>query len=776
MIDVQLADDWRINPPPEPFANFSPQGWVLSLPEEDAARRLLGELAKTPNARLLSRLGMILAVLALLLPLSLFAVLGNGIYDLLVGEPSLRLMLVSGGALLAYIVLAIIAAGSQRLSLLSQELGAMVDNFRDMTSRFHLRPARIKRLTRAWCRHHGLWQTRRVAIWNPGPPRENTVQVFWDILLPLFEEMLPDGSELTLHVRADEMPTVRAALRQHARLRLRESVSRSTVGAALTPGSALAAAERALLCIMRIAAFPRDRIVASPLAEAVGPCCFSENAFARLTRSFASDAEQEAAPRFLARCRSDYGYLDMDAGQIEILRLPEPLATETWADASDLAARMRQSLLSDPRRFLHEGDPAALLCTLNALAVLHDASEDAPLRQNLKRQLKALIGETLLCLEERENYPLFTHIARQEFTAGPNGVQPGGQPGGQLARLLPRVIGEDDAASALGREVLDLTRFNAFDAATLLCLARLLEICGFYPAASAVWLKLKNIDPLRAGIHLARLCERQGRAAEGLAGIGRLLADNRLDQRPEIRVAALLEGAWLCYSATPEALDQGWLWLDAADDELERQPGEAQSHWRLHNYRALYFDAAGRYAEAIAEHRLALSIPGVRLKWYSGSLSNLAYVSRKAALAAPGEVGQRLGAALEYAELAVKLKRRIADKDELPVALHNLALTHLCRALTDKAATATAAASARAACAEGLAILDEIESDKKRFALCLEMALAVGLSGEDWATPLATACAAWPSEREQVVLARMTPDETGLAALGKAILALEILD
>ena len=121
---------------------------------------------------------------------------------------------------------------------------------------------------------------------------------------------------------------------------------------------------------------------------------------------------------------------------------------------------------------------------------------------------------------------------------------------------------------------------------------------------------------------------------------------------------------------------------------------------------------------------------------YSGSLTNLAYVSRKQALSqlaqgAVAEAQSSLAEALEYAHLAVRLKRRIADVDELPVALHNLALIHLCRGWLGGESPQQAGEAAQAASAEGLAVLERIASSKKRFALCLENALALALLGQD---------------------------------------------
>lgn len=107
----------------------------------------------------------------LLLPVGVFAVLGNGLYDLFMEvEPAPRQLAVLAGALLLYVVLAALAASSQRMSLLSQELGGMIDSFRDMTQRFHLRPARLMRLARAWGGIAGCRKRRRSRCGIRGGP------------------------------------------------------------------------------------------------------------------------------------------------------------------------------------------------------------------------------------------------------------------------------------------------------------------------------------------------------------------------------------------------------------------------------------------------------------------------------------------------------------------------------------------------------------------------------------------------------------------------------
>lgn len=776
MIRVEVVADWQENPPPETFVATDGGRWHISLPETAAAERFVSELASVPNARLLALSGTTLAVLVLLVPVSLFAVLGNGLYDLILEEqPSSRLYLLVAAALLAYIVLAAIATGSRRMSLLSQELGEMVDGFRDMTRRFHLRPARIMRQARAWARLNRLEQSSGIELWNPGPPAASgEAQIFWDILLPLCEEKLGRNSLLRLHVRSDEITAIRSALQARPGIQLESTPATPPITAAMVPGSVLSAGEMRLLQILRIACFPLQRIMACPLDLTNGPACFSENAFLRLVAHFASDQSQDAVYRFLGRCRKDYGYLSMRPEQLETLTLPPSLATSSQAETAALAEQARQLLTSDPYRFVHGDDPSSLLHAINNLAIVHDrAASDPRQQQGLKQQLRTLTSRCIESLDRGEHYALFAHIASQEFGNSPAA--------GQIARRLPRVIADHAADDDLTQEVLALTRFNAFAPDTLKRLARLLEVGGDYAAATAIWHKLRNIDPLLAGIRLARLYERQGQASAGLESIQPILACPNLEERPAIHVAALLEAAWLCYSTADQAcLATGFTWLEDAASVLERHPGEAEAYWRWHNYRALYLDARGQYPEAITENRQALAIPGIQLKWYSGSLTNLAYVSRKYALnrhrQEPALSQALLDQSIRYATLAVDLKRRIADVDELPVALHNQALAQLCQALLQPDRAPAGIVQAKAIISEALDLLERLGSSKKRLALLLEQTLVCGLRGEDWQASFAAACQAPASPREQACLSRIEQHEDGFSALSAAVLDLEILD
>jgi len=398
-----------------------------------------------------------------------------------------------------------------------------------------------------------------------------------------------------------------------------------------------------------------------------------------------------------------------------------------------------------------------------------------------------VVAGFLECVEENDRYDVVRHF----FGQGRDGNLKA------MASCLPAVVGAGDE-SGNGRlvreEVRRLTRFNAFGYAALTRLGRVHEVVGNYAEALAVWRKLEAIDGRRARVRIARLSERGGDFAAAADGIGAAIGD--LERQPSahavgnaalLAVETYLEGAWIIVSAAAAGqqeecrrrLEQAERWLARVD-----QVADPLIYWRYFNYLGLYHDWCRAYPEALAQHRRALAIPGVSDKWYSGSLVNLAYVQRKAALLRTGGQVAAMAADLEtaqtYAALAVDLKRRIGDEDELPVALHNLALAGLCRILAAPAEnTEDALASHAAECAsvarEGLAILDRLGSNKKRFALLLELWLAERLCHRD-GHEAALALCALPglSGVEAECVARL--DEANAAGfVGDKIVALQLL-
>ena len=782
MKQVSIASDWLSAPAPEDTIFHVEKAWHFSLPEGLGADELMSEFARLSGKNLLSSFGTLVAICSLLVPISLFAIIGGALYDVFKeAETPVRIYQVLISAMLAYVLLAVLAARSGRLLFLSQELGTVIGGFQDIAKRLQHHPNRILRLARKWADIENLAMAERVDIWNPNyTPADASIaaqkSLFWTVLLPLLREKLNPACRVVLHVRHDEVANLLQCLSK-AGLSVDTQVIEPINGIRQATGEDfLTANERPLLRLLRISCFPVEAITANVLGQAVGSQCFSENYFLHLTSWLLQGSDQGVISRFLSRCRDDYGYLD-EQNEFDILSIPAQTDATIFLDCQNFSARAQQLLVNDIRRFVNDHDPLSYLATINALASLHDAQHaNQRFQENLKEQIKTLTVEAIAILEHGEYYPLFSRFAHNEFsdTSSNN----------QLANYLPRVIELTATDSLLQQAVFDLTRFNAFDTETLIRLARMLEVCGFYRHALAIWSKLSLIDPLRAEIRRARLLERLGEAVQGFKNIDSLITSNQLACRPELHIEALLEGSWLCYSTQNSSLaPTGTEWLDAAKALLNEHIGHNIQWWRYHNYRALYLDASKRYAEALAENQKALAIPGVNLKWYSGSLVNLSYVSRKNALSehatgSPKVAIDQLLAAIEYANLAVTLKKRIGDRDELPVALHNQSLANICLAMLGQAEEKSVLAEhARSAAEQGLQTLLELGSTKKQLALSLERTLALWLLEQDWTEALAAAEAAPMNSAESAILGKISAS-AALAprALADAVLKLEILD
>ena len=782
MKQVSIASDWLSTPAPQNAIFHVENAWHFSLPEGLSADELMSEFARLSGKNLLSSFGTLVAICALLVPISLFAIIGGALYDVL-KEPdaSARIYQVLIFALLTYIFLALVAARSGRLLFLSQELGTVIGGFQDIAKRLQHHPTRILRLAKKWADIENLAMAERVDIWNPNyTPADASIaahnSLFWTVLLPLLREKLNPACHVVLHVRHDEVAKLLQFLTK-AGLSVDTHIIEPIKGLRqATSEDFLSANEKTLLRLLRISCFPVEAITAKVLDRAVGSLCFSENYFLQLTSWLLQGSDQGVISRFLSRCRDDYGYID-EQNEIDILSIPVQTDATIFLDCQNFAARAQQLLVNDIRRFVNDHDPLSYLATINALASLHDAQHtNQRFQESLKEQIKTLTVAAIALLEDGEHYPLFSRFAHNEFSDTSTKSQ--------LANYLPRVIELTATDSSLQKAVFDLTRFNAFDTETLVRLARMLEVCGFYRHALAIWLKLSLIDPLRAEIRRARLLERLGEAEQGFKNIESLINGGQLACRPKLHIEALLEGSWLCYSTQNVLLlPTGSGWLDSAKALLNEHVENNTQWWRYHNYRALYLDTSKHYAEALAENQKALSIPGVNLKWYSGSLVNLSYVSRKNALnehvVGSTEIAiDQLRASIEYANLAVTLKTRIGDRDELPVALHNQAMANICLAMLGQAEQKSAQAEqARSAAEQGLKTLLELGSTKKQLALSLEKMLALWLLEQDWTEALAAAQNAPMSSAESAILgevsalATLAPD-----ALARAVLNLEILN
>lgn len=702
----------------------------------------------------------------------------------------------------------------RRLPLFEENLESVGHTVRLVVEDFLNSKRRQRRRLRQRLKRLGADQVARIEVWNPqsapgatgnaGHGAAPTEPLAWSILLPALVDVSRPDCALALHIRQDETADVCAAAQALPDLAVEVEVAAQAAPAAAAAGAAprslIPAAEQTWLPLLALAAF--DPAALTPLAPAGAARVFSENAFHRLLPLAGNGVTRAEASRFLNRCLNDYGLLrdDPDSG----LWFLAGDADAPPARQGALWTALFHALTANAQAFVDGDDPLTHLVVSGALcALLHDLPPaSAGTRRRLAQQLLEVVGGFIAAVEKSERYDLMKRVL-----AGP-----GRRNLQDLGRYLPRVVdaGEErgDADAAFTLDLAETARFNAFGYDTLARLARLFEVVGAYPEAIAIWTKLAPLDPTRARVRLARLEERSGDPQAAARAIDPLLAEldaaadaggEVLAVPPLLRAEAYLEGAWIIYSVLDDARrDEGRQrlatarrWLLASPPDAAAANAVAIAYWRYHNYLALYLDWAGDYAAALAEHRRALAIPGVSGKWYSGTLSNIAYVARKAALAAandaPAARRHRLDDAVTAAGLAADLKERLGDEDELPVALHNLAVSRYCRAALDEAGAARdeRLSAAAAAAREGLAWLDKADSDKKRGALLLETLLAGRAAGAD-ADPAALAAllalpdsALAPAERRARDLLAAAPDEaargTALDELGRRVHCLELL-
>jgi hypothetical protein len=120
------------------------------------------------------------------------------------------------------------------------------------------------------------------------------------------------------------------------------------------------------------------------------------------------------------------------------------------------------------------------------------------------------------------------------------------------------------------------------------------------------------------------------------------------------------------------------------------------------------------------------SLPGIELKWISGTHVNLGIAYRER-FNRQRNVDD-LERAVMHASRGVNIKRELGDLDELPIALHNLAYTHLIQFTAQ--GNADALERARTHAGEGLRLQAATGSSKKRGQLLAEAWVAQTLRGD----------------------------------------------
>lgn len=98
--------------------------------------------------------------------------------------------------------------------------------------------------------------------------------------------------------------------------------------------------------------------------------------------------------------------------------------------------------------------------------------------------------------------------------------------------------------------------------------------------------------------------------------------------------------------------------------------------WHAYNTTAQYHEWEKNYPACIKYLQRCLNLPGVEIKWISGTYVNLGIAYRERYINGSNDMND-LEHAVSYGKEGVQLKRNLGDRDELPIALHNLALSQL---------------------------------------------------------------------------------------------------
>lgn len=414
-----------------------------------------------------------------------------------------------------------------------------------------------------------------------------------------------------------------------------------------------------------------DRALSLELVEALYERC----------RSLASE---ESAGTFSRRslaalvdaCRNDYGLIQEE--QVKghrIIKLSERLARpELLEDALERWPNLRQRVRQEALSYAGLDDPVGLLMLLGCCA---DEGEVALKHARLLDRLVAEIRRTEMYFLMHPFWALF-----------------GRQPQEPLFRRL--------------------------NLESLKHLVVLFERSGRFEQALELARALQSVEGCRYRIAEGRLLERLGRYPEAFAiftqdaRLGRLRRE--ASAHPELALSLLLQLSWAIVSGRlQEHRSAGRAALAEAQGLLDEQLGalsDPNMLWHFHNNRANYAEWEGDFEAAIAEHRRALELPGIELKWVSGSLVNLGIAYRLHFL--QSRSSESLAQAMEQGFEGVRLKTLMGDRDELPVTLHNAALTVIEAQLAGEGPQVESRfAEALLCCERGLEILRRSTSTKR---------------------------------------------------------------
>lgn len=597
---------------------------------------------------------------------------------------------------------------------------------RDFVTRWYNRDDRVRRRIHYALRTLTVRRCGAVALWNPFAAAE--ASWVWRSLVPAVMALkLP----VTIHIKSDELDALFAALRtiDPTRRTVQENPAAEDASADTTvPAGAiwrmLSPTEQVLLdtlCTLSTHQVPdawgnADRarrlrgLISLDLAAFVVTHCMGGYDTSRAA------VDVRLLNVLFRRCVADYrlAVRYSDHGD-RYWRLSDSVP-QIVADAGQSQRRHQIANCIETDAFdlmRHVGDPIGLLLAYATL-------EKSGATSKLRRQMLSTMIERALAAETYFLMDYFVGILEHE---APPGASTGRE---DFLRLLPL--------------------------ATLQQLVPLLERAGYFNDAIAVADLLRPTDPGGTLLMKARLFERMGRYREGLELLDELDRSTNViaqmntsgDRVFSLRLA--LATCWTIVSGRLEAeRARGKGQLIRAGEIVQRichSGGSCDPEllWHHYNNLAQYDEWDENLDACITNHVNCQSLPGIEIKWISGTHVNLGIAYRER-FNRKRNIDD-LTSAVTHARRGVDIKRELGDLDELPIALHNLAYTLLIQ-FVEQHDPATVE-YARASIDEGLRLLDATGSSKKRGQLLAESWVAFTLGGDHaHAAALEPELAAW---------------------------------
>lgn len=236
-----------------------------------------------------------------------------------------------------------------------------------------------------------------------------------------------------------------------------------------------------------------------------------------------------------------------------------------------------------------------------------------------------------------------------------------------------------------------LEDFGSIQSLPLVSLEKLipiLERSGEFEIALRLSKNLHDTNPLKFELISARLHDRLGNSTESINLLKKILSDlyavnANNDLLIEFRFKLSLLSAWVVVSSGDKSeIVFGKKSLEQSKDIFNEMNSKGVGIdpillWHYKNNYASYYEWDGDLDSALNFYQQCLSIPGVELKWISGTYVNMGIILRELFLRSPSRNIILLDEAIASSKKGLSLKEEIGDRDELPIAHHNLAISYL---------------------------------------------------------------------------------------------------